>query len=556
LVFSRVEFISRRGWSVCLWVLFSGFMALGLALPVLNAAPQEQEKPSKAEKRRQKAIQKELESPYKKWLTEEVPYIITSEERASFKKLSTDDEREQFIENFWERRNPNPGSLENEFKEEYYRRIAYANEHYASGIPGWRTDRGRIYIMYGPPDENDSHPSGGSYLRSPEEGGGETATFPFEQWRYRYIDGIGTNIILEFVDPTMSGEYHLTMDPGEKDALLHVPNAGLTDMESMGMASKADRFNRTDGMTTGQSMGGTPESMNEFTRLDLYAKIFQPPEVKFKDLKAVVTSKISAQLLPFDVRTDFLRVTDETVLTPITVQVAYRDLQFQNKDGVMHGVMDIYGEVTSLGGRNVNTFEESLVLDVPEHEFQRFLERKAVYQKAIPLRPGRYKLSLVMKDNISSHMGSMEIGLVVPRFEESKLSNSSLILADLIQPLPTNQVGTGPFVIGGTKVRPSVNQTFTRDQKLGIYMQIYNLGLDAKTHKPSLDVEYDLLKDGKSLLAQAEDAAKLKDASQQFTLEKQMPLSVLQPGKYTVQIKVTDKISNQTLLPSTTFEVQ
>jgi GWxTD domain-containing protein len=556
LVFDRIEFVSRRGWSVCLWVLFSGFMALGLALPVLNAAPQEQEKPSKAEKRRQKAIQKELESPYKKWLTEEVPYIITSEERASFKKLSTDDEREQFIENFWERRNPNPGSLENEFKEEYYRRIAYANEHYASGIPGWRTDRGRIYIMYGPPDENDSHPSGGSYLRSPEEGGGETATFPFEQWRYRYIDGIGTNIILEFVDPTMSGEYHLTMDPGEKDALLHVPNAGLTDMESMGMASKADRFNRTDGMTTGQSMGGTPESMNEFTRLDLYAKIFQPPEVKFKDLKAVVTSKISAQLLPFDVRTDFLRVTDETVLTPITVQVAYRDLQFQNKDGVMHGVMDIYGEVTSLGGRNVNTFEESLVLDVPEHEFQRFLERKAVYQKAIPLRPGRYKLSLVMKDNISSHMGSMEIGLVVPRFEESKLSNSSLILADLIQPLPTNQVGTGPFVIGGTKVRPSVNQTFTRDQKLGIYMQIYNLGLDAKTHKPSLDVEYDLLKDGKSLLAQAEDAAKLKDASQQFTLEKQMPLSVLQPGKYTVQIKVTDKISNQTLLPSTTFEVQ
>ena len=553
---NRVEFISRRGWCVCLWVLFSGFTALGLALPVLNAAPQENEKLSKAEKRRQKAIQRELESPYKKWVNEEVPYIITGDERASFKKLTTDDEREQFIEAFWERRNPNPGSPENEFKEEYYRRIAYANEHFASGIQGWRTDRGRIYIMYGPPDENDSHPSGGTYLRPQEEGGGETATYPFEQWRYRYIDGIGTNIILEFVDPTMTGEYHLTMDPGEKDALLHVPNAGLTDMEAMGMASKTDRFTRTDGMTIGQAMGGTSESMNEFTRLDLYSKIWKPPEVKFNDLRAVVTSKISAQLLPFDVRTDFIRVTDETVLTPITLQVAYRDLQFQNKDGVMHGVMDIYGQVTSLGGRNVNTFEKSLVLDVPEHEFQRFLERKAVYQEAIPLRPGRYKLSLVMKDDLNGHMGSMEIGLVVPRFDENKLSNSSLILADLIQPLPTNQVGTGPFVIGGTKVRPSVNQTFTRDQKLGIYMQVYNLGLDAKTHKPSLDVEYELLKDGKSLLAQTEDAAKLKDASQQFTLEKQMPLSVLQPGKYTVQIKVTDNINKQTLLPSTTFEVQ
>ena len=157
-MFNRVEFTSRRGWRVCLWVLFSGFTALGLVFPVLNAAPQDTEKQSKAEKRRQKAIQKELESPYKKWLNEEVPYIITNEERAAFKKLTTDDEREQFIETFWERRNPNPGSPENEFKEEYYRRIAYANEHYASGIPGWRTDRGRIYIMYGPADEIDDSP--------------------------------------------------------------------------------------------------------------------------------------------------------------------------------------------------------------------------------------------------------------------------------------------------------------------------------------------------------------------------------------------------------------
>src|SRR5215469_15315210 len=155
----------------------------------LQAFPKK-DKADRQEKKRQKAIQKELESPYKKWLDEEVPYIITGEERAAFKKFSTDDERESFIENFWERRNPNPGSPENEFKEEYYRRIAYANEHYASGIPGWKTDRGRIYIMYGPADEVDSHPSGGSYERPESEGGGETSTYPFEQWRYRYIDGI------------------------------------------------------------------------------------------------------------------------------------------------------------------------------------------------------------------------------------------------------------------------------------------------------------------------------------------------------------------------------
>src|SRR5690242_4477370 len=197
----------------------------------------------KAKKKNERALKQELSKPYKKWLDEDVAYIITDEERAAFKQLSNDEERDNFIEAFWQRRDPTPDTEENEFKEEHYQRIAYANEHFAAGVPGWKTDRGRIYIVFGKPDEIESHPSGGSYQRPMEEGGGETSTFPFEQWRYRYIDGIGNNIILEFVDPTMSGEYRYTMDPSEKDALLYVPNAGLTMMESMGMASKTDRFN-------------------------------------------------------------------------------------------------------------------------------------------------------------------------------------------------------------------------------------------------------------------------------------------------------------------------
>ena len=545
-----VERSHRISPLLLLVVSLGGVVATGLF-----ASPPK-EKPDKEERRRQKAIQKEMESPYKKWLQEEVPYVITDEERGAFRKLSTDEEREQFIEQFWERRNPNPGSPENEFKEEYYRRIAYANEHYASGIPGWKADRGRIYIMYGPADEIESHPSGGTYLRPPEEGGGETSTFPFETWRYRYIDGIGTNVILEFVDPTMTGEFHLTIDPGEKDALLHVPNAGLTQLESMGMASKRDRFSRSDGMTTGRSLGGEPESMNEFTRLDLYAKIFKAPSVKFNDLKAVVTARLSAQLLPFDVRTDFLRVTEETILTPVTVQVANRDLEFQNKGGVMHAVLDIFGQFSSLSGRIVNTFEDSVVLDVPENEFQRYVDRRSVYQKAMPLRPGRYKLSVVVKDDLNGHMGSMELGIQVPHFDEEKLSHSTLILADKIEPLPTSQVGSGPFVIGGSRVRPNVNRTFTRDQTLGIYMQVYNLAVDPQTHRPSAEVQYEIAKEGKSVLTQAEQVAKMQNAAQQITLQKKMPLNSLQPGKYSVQIKVTDNVKNQTITQTDTFEVR
>lgn len=514
------------------------------------------EKLDKGEKRRRKAAQKENESAYKKWITEEVPYIITDEEKKTFKNLSTDDEREQFIESFWERRNPNPGSPENEFKEEYYRRIAYANEHYASGIPGWKTDRGRIYIMYGPADEIDAHPSGGTYERPQEEGGGETSTFPFETWRYRYIDGIGNNVILEFVDPSMTGEYHLTMDPGEKDALLHVPGAGLTTMEAMGMASKADRFSRSDGMTIGQALGGEPESMNEFTRLDLYAKIFKPPAVKFKDMQAVVLAKLSSNLLPFDVRTDFIRVTDETVLTPVTIQVANKDLQFTNKNGVMHAVLDIYGQVTSVSGKFVTSFEDSVVLDVPEDQFQIYSNHKSVYQKILPLRPNQYKVSVVVKDDTNGRMGSIDLGVRVPHYDDTTLENSSLILADQIRPLPTNQVGSGPFVIGSTKVRPSVNQVFTRDQELGIFMQVYNLGLDPKTHRPSMNVEYDIAKDGKSILDQPEDTSKWTNAGSQITLQKNMNLAPLQPGKYSVQIKVTDNLKKETISQTQPFEVR
>ena len=189
----------------------------------------------KQKRKREEKLRKELETPYRKWLNEDVTYIITDEERAAWKRMGTDDEREQFIEGFWMRRDPTPDSAENEYKEEHYRRIAYANERFASGIPGWKSDRGRIYITFGPPDEIEDHPSGGTYDRPPEEGGCTTSTFPFAKWRYRYIDGIGSDINIEFVDPTMTGEYRLTMDPSEKDALLYVPGAGLTMMEQMGM---------------------------------------------------------------------------------------------------------------------------------------------------------------------------------------------------------------------------------------------------------------------------------------------------------------------------------
>src|SRR5277367_6370065 len=231
----------------------------------------------KQKKENSKALKQELGKSYKKWLDEDVRWIITDEERAAFKQLSNDEERDQFIEAFWQRRDPTPDTEENEYKEEHYRRIAYANEHFAAGIPGWKSDRGRIYIMYGPADEIDSHPSGGTYERPIDEGGGETSTFPFEDWRYRYIEGIGQEIIIEFVDPCMCNEYHMTLDRSEKDALLYTPNAGLTMWEQMGMANKASRFNQSGLEKLGLGPDSSQLQTKEFDRLEQYSKLNAAP---------------------------------------------------------------------------------------------------------------------------------------------------------------------------------------------------------------------------------------------------------------------------------------
>lgn len=542
---------------------------LAVAVPITRAQQESQgqrqsqptdptavQKLDKAQKKKIKKSLKELDTPYKQWLNEDVTYIISPEERNAFGQLATNEEREQFIEQFWLRRSTNPDLPDNEFKEEHYRRIAYANEHYASGIPGWKTDRGRMYIVWGPPDEIESHPTGGTYDRPMQEGGGSTSTYPWETWRWRYIEGMGENVIMEFVDPSGSGEFHLTMDPSEKDALLHVPGAGLSQLESMGLASKTDRFTRSDGTHMPTTMGGQPASMNEFTRLEAYANAFRPPAVKYKDLEALVTSRIVRDQVHFTWRTDFLKVTNDTVLVPVTVQVPNSQLSFQSKEGVHSATLNVFGRVSTLTGRVVQTFEDSVSRDFPDSLFQQSIKLHSIYQKAVPLRPGLYRLDLVIKDVQSGNVGVINSRLQVPRYEDDKLESSSLILADQIEHVPAKQIGAGQFVLGSSKVRPRLEADFTTADKLGIYMQVYNLKPDDKTHKSSATFQYTVKKGAEQVLQFKETSAEMKQTGDQITIERLLPLSTLTPGKYTLEINATDTLSNQSISRTADFTVK
>ena len=511
----------------------------------------------KQRRQQQERLRKELETPFKKWLDEDVGYVISDDERKAFKAMSTDEEREQFIEQFWLRRDPTPDTEENEYREEHYRRIAYANQNYASGIPGWRSDRGMIYIKYGPADETERN-NGGTQERRIEEGGGTTSMYPYERWRYRYIEGLPPNVEIEFVDKTLTGEFRMTMDPSEKDALMLIPGAGLTMCEQMGQCSKTDRFQRTDGTRLGVGRNGfMPQSMTQFNRMQQFSKLQAAPSVKFKDLEAAVNSTIKYNLLPMKVRADFIPVTTTSVLSNITIQFDRKDLQFKQKAGVSTATVNIYARITSMARRPVNWFEDVVNVDVPTDMLQEAARGSSVYQKTVPLQPGRYRLNIAAKDLVGGNTTNFEMALDVPRLLDDQLGQSSLILADLLEKVPTKSIGTGQFVIGTSKVRPRVNETFTQNEKLGIYLQLYNFAPDEITKKPDGTIEYVITKNGSNekVFEFTEEVISISGGASQIVVEKLLPLQTLAPGQYTLRMKVTDKKRNQTLTPSATFTV-
>src|SRR5882762_7630868 len=509
----------------------------------------------KAQKQHKKNARNELGHQYGDWLNNEVPWIITPAEREAFLKLGTNEEREQFIEHFWQVRNPDPDHGENLFREEHYRRIAFANEHFSSGIPGWKTDRGHIYILWGPPDEIEAHPTGGTYDRPMWQGGGSTTTYAWESWRYRHLDEIGDNIELEFVDPSGSGEYHLTRDPGEKDALAHVPGAGPSLSEAMSGRGKADRFSNSDGTTLPAPIGVRPASQDEFESLDRYFRVMRPPE-HFKDLTALVSSRVVRNPMRIDFAVDYLRVTNESILVPITLQIPNREMAYRDNKGVQSATLNLSARITSPSGNVVQTFEEVISRDVPSSLFQKALDQSSIFQKAVPLRPGLYRLDVVVKDVESGNVGIVQTALRVPRFEDQTLGASSLILADQIEPVPATKLGLGPFVFGSYKVRPRLSHEFSQSESLGLFLQLYNLQPDEALRKSSVFATYRLLRAQKEVWSATETSDSIRQTGEQVTLNRLIPMSSFAPGRYTLQVEVRDRVSGQSISRDAEFTLK
>lgn len=480
----------------------------------------------------------ENDNAFKRWLSQDVKYIITPAEKAAFLKLKTNEERENFIDTFWRLRDPDPDTEVNEFREQYYERFAYANEHFASGIPGWQTDRGRIYITWGKPDTVEASPSGGSYERPSYQGGGSTTTYPFEKWFYRHLDGPGDGVEIEFVDPTGTGEYRLARSPDDKDALGTVSGLGRSQ-------------GQTNGAVSYQRVEDSPLSW--ITRL---SSLDTPPSPKFTDLLGVLTDGpvFDNNPLKFDVRVDYFRQSDNRVVTAFTIQADNKELSFGQTGGLATARMNILGRITAVSNKRGGVFEDSVVTTASPAELADSRSRRSIYQKPVVLSPGIYKVDIVVRDVESGNRGVVSLGFTVPRYDADTLSASSLVLASKLRSATSTDVG-GQFVIGNTKVVPNLSGVFTRGEDIGIYLQVYNAQVDQTTLRPAVDVDYVLLRNGKEVQRQKEDWTGLSDSGQRLTLARVLSSSQLDPGEYEIRVEMRDRVRGNSIETKGKFEL-
>ncbi len=496
-------------------------------------------------------ITRELKKAYVEWVNN-VDIIVTQSERDAWKKLETDNEREKFIEDFWHSRDPDPDTQENEFKEQFFERVAYANERFSSGKAGRLTDRGRIYIKFGKPDEIESHPAGGSYERPFYEGGGSTTTYPFEKWFYRHIPNVGNGIELEFVDPTGSGEYRLARNPNEKDALINIPGAGLTFAEMAGLQTRADRTGNLSGVGLANYMRAQD---SPFEVLNKLADLDRDTPFQRNYLSTSIDTPIADDNpINFETQFNYFKQTDNRVLAFLTVQTDNDQLQFSDSGGLQTAHLNIFGSVISVANRRVGKFEDSVTTTATPEELSTTRQRKSAYGRAFLLEPGRYRVDVIVRDVQTGAAGVKRVGFVVPEFPADRLSASSIVLAAKLENMERG-AAISPFVIGTTKVIPNLAGVFKRNQPVGVYLQVYNAAIDQTTLRPAADAEYVLLKNGKELTKQTEDWREINDAGQRLTLKRLIDSRNLEPGEYQIQIRIRDHITGDMISPTATFSI-
>jgi GWxTD domain-containing protein len=507
--------------------------AVAVLVCLAAAAPVAGQKKNDPEAARRE--EQEMRERWRKWMEEEVAYIITDEEKALFNKLTTDEERDRFVEDFWRRRDPEPRTPVNEYKMEYYRRIAYTNDHYASGVAGWRSDRGRVYITLGPPDSIETHPAGSFYESSDTGHGGSTLTYPIQVWYYRHVPWIGDDVKIEFVDKSSSGAFRLLSGPLDRLDALNVAPTMLTD-ELLG------RYDTGDLAYLGY---GANQSLDKrYELFQQYAALQRAPKIRFDDLKQRVSAHAYTQAFPMSAQGYPLWMTPDQAVVPLSVEIENRHLSYEQKGDTYQARVNVYVLIEALDGRIAAEFDDDTASTYRIDTFDGRLTEKTVYQRFVLLPAGRYKLNLAVKDTVSGHVTVREQSLHIPALPADGLALSGLILARTVLPATPKDDPANPFLIGQYKVIPNVSGAYRADDRLAVYGQIYQPGRDDAAPRPQFSVRFEIRR-GDEVLLTVEDPAGRSvkvDGPDRFVFMRGLPLDDLAAGRYELRVTVEDAV--------------
>ncbi len=486
------------------------------------------------------------EKAAKVWLEEIVPYIITKAEREQFKGLTTSEERVAFIARFWQRRDPTPETPEQEAKLEHYHRLAFANKFFGAGRPGWRTDRGRIYILLGPPDQIDSDPMG----RWAHQ-------YPTEVWIYRDTPHplLPPNMEFAFVDRRLTGDYELSFDLlGDSDATRRterlmdegfLDSMARAEVRAMNLGRPGTWRPATDGLSP------------ELERLSELALVSQIPARNLQPLAEEVTARVTFDTSRLEVERliEFYRASDGYICIPVSLRLPYRDFTYLEKDRYYETRFDVLGRILDGEEQVVNESSRQEFFAVPKDQFESYKDKFLLYQLILYAPPGTHELQLVVRDNASNSIRMMETELQVPDFGDS-LSISSVVLADqIVKQDPAPPSGKkDPFTFGEYKVLPNATRTFKAGGTLHLRFEVYNLALDEEG-KNSIEINYVFRREGKDYRKVSSTYPYPTDRLDR-TVISAIPLKVFPPSNYTLVIAVTDQVVGETATAELPFHVQ
>ncbi|MGQ9470694.1 MAG: GWxTD domain-containing protein [Candidatus Aminicenantales bacterium] len=487
---------------------------------------------------------KELPPRYRKWLEEEVVYIITPREKEVFLQLETDREREIFINAFWKQRDPEPLTSENEFKIEHYRRIAYANQHFGKEGPGagWRSAMGRIYILLGPPDHVEKFES-------------DSETYPVVLWFYqgKVELGLPNAFYVVFFKRSGIGEYELysPIKDGPQSLIVHYQGDPADFLNAYNRLSNINPTLAQVSMSLIPEEWGASASPSLASEILVRNKIPQAGYEKVKDAyankllayKDIIEVDYTANYIPSEGYAQVLQ--DSSGIYFIHYLIEPKKLSLTQVGERYRANLEINGKVTDLDGRTIYQFERSVPIDFNQDQLNSIRDKLFSYQDAFPLLEGSYRLDVLLKNTVTKEFTSVELDVAVP--ETGALWMSPLLLANRLVENPRYQGQVKPFLMGTTQLVPSPRNDFTRQDTLYLFFQI--IGLPDELRQRG-NLEYTILREGEKVFSRARALQEYPDPTK---ILEEFPLKTFPPAYYIMRVSLLDTAGKEILFEEKDF---